>query len=167
MHKAITALSLIALVLSIGSVSALAAQYGEKITVEKATSIEELLANPAPFEGKVVRVEGTIQKSCANSGCWIYIGDEKNSIYAKSFDHSVLVPTDVVGKRAIVQGKVQLVGDEKGEAKHQCAHKKGEESVESKHACAHEKGESGETARKCIDPKKVILSTIGIQVLDE
>jgi hypothetical protein len=97
-------------------------QFGAPITVKKALPVAKLEKKPARFNGKTVKVEGTVRGVCQGQGCWIEIeAADGATILAKSLDESVLVPKDCQGWQVIVQGVVTRLAA-KGHEEHAHAH---------------------------------------------
>jgi len=128
---------------------------GEEISLKEATPIEQVKTNPRAFAGQKVLVEGTVVGVCKGSGCWALIeaGPSGETIYAKSADHSVGVPTDCEGSWIRVEGEVVLMEPAEGaeaardhEDEHAGEHEHGHE-----HEHEHEHAE-GETPHACPMP---------------
>jgi hypothetical protein len=83
-------------------------KYGDEITLEEKTSISDILANPAEYEGKKVLVEGTVVGVCAKRGCWIDLSSDKEfeKIRVKVNDGEIVFPMEAKGKTALVEGEV-------------------------------------------------------------
>ena len=117
-------------------------QYGDEITLEEKTSISEILANPAEYEGKKVLVEGTVVGVCAMRGCWIDLSSDKEfeKIRVKVNDGEIVFPMETKGKTALVEGEVFAFSYEtEAECSGSCQHKS-EEGEEKKEECEnHEK----------------------------
>jgi hypothetical protein len=88
--------------------------FGTAPTVSEATPIPQLLAKPADFEGKTVRVEGVVTGVCTMMGCWMALAPEDapkgTAILIKVDDGVIVFPTSARGKRATAQGVVERVG---------------------------------------------------------
>lgn len=83
------------------------AKFGAALTVKKSVPVAKLAAAPAKFEGKTVRIEGTVAEVCQGRGCWVRVKDDKGQLFlAKSLDESVLLPKDCAGQYVVVQGVV-------------------------------------------------------------
>lgn len=95
-------------------------KYGAGVTVDKATTIADLLKAPDQFAGKAVRVEGTIAAVCEEMGCWIQIEDPatKAAIRCKVEDGVIVFPVAAKGKKAVAQGTLEKVSDDPETAKH-------------------------------------------------
>ena len=89
------------------SSSAPSLAVGAPITVTAPVSIAALAADPAPFEGQTVRLEGTVSSVCQGMGCWAEVKAADGSTFlAKSLDESVLLPKNCAGRKIVVQGVV-------------------------------------------------------------
>lgn len=101
------------------------AKFGAPVTVKKNVPVAKLAAAPAKFEGKTIRIEGTVAEVCQGRGCWVRVKDDKGTLFlAKSLDETVLLPKDCAGQRVVVQGVVTALKakpheHEEGEA-HEC-----------------------------------------------
>ena len=88
--------------------------FGAAPTVAEATPIPQLLAKPADFQGKTVRVEGVVTGVCTMMGCWMAIAPadapKGQAILIKVDDGVIVFPTSARGKRATAQGVVERVG---------------------------------------------------------
>ena len=88
--------------------------FGAAPTVKESTPIAQLLAKPADFEGKTVRVEGVVTSVCSMMGCWMAIAPADaptgSAVLIKVDDGVIVFPTSARGKRATAQGVVERVG---------------------------------------------------------
>lgn len=88
--------------------------FGAAPTVKEATPIAQVLATPADFQGKTVRVEGVVTSVCTMMGCWMALAPadapKGPSILIKVDDGVIVFPTSARGKRATAQGVVERVG---------------------------------------------------------
>ncbi|MEM7163113.1 MAG: DUF4920 domain-containing protein [Bacteroidota bacterium] len=80
--------------------------FGEKITMEGAISLKDLISkvnDTGTYEGKV---EGEITGTCAKKGCWMTLRNEAgDDIRVKFKDYGFFVPTEgQEGRMAIMQG---------------------------------------------------------------
>ena len=105
--------------------------FGAAPTVTEATPIAQLLATPAEFQGKTVRVEGIVTGVCTMMGCWMALAPDDapkgQAILIKVDDGVIVFPTSARGKRATAQGVVERVGNdaESKEAAHEHAEQAG------------------------------------------
>ena len=88
--------------------------FGAAPTVKDATPIAQLLAKPADFQGKTVRVEGIVTDVCTMMGCWMGIAPtdapKGQAVLIKVDDGVIVFPTSARGKRATAQGVMERVG---------------------------------------------------------
>ncbi len=102
--------------------------FGQALTMDesKTVTVEAVLADPAAFAGKAVRLSGAISKVCKPKGCWMQFtapATEKGKgipVFVK-FTCPIdgrLIPLDAVGKQAIVEGTLDVVEISEVEARH-------------------------------------------------
>ena len=109
-------LTSVAMVLFVCAVVSLAAQenkekkYGTALTLTEVTKISDIYANPDKFAGKRVRVEGPVVDVCAEMGCWLALGSDKESqvLRFKVEDGVIVFPMTARGKKAKVEGIVTV-----------------------------------------------------------
>jgi len=128
---------------SAAALAADATRYGEGVTLEKATSITDLLAHPERYDGKTVRVDGVVTAVCKKRGCWIQVTDPDvgKGIRIKVEDGVIVFPMESMGHRASAQGTFEIIHltpeQVKAAAKHRAEEHKGEQGAE-KEACQAE-----------------------------
>jgi hypothetical protein len=97
-----------------GTAARAADTYGTGVSLAETTPIARILARPADFEGKTVRVEGTVQAVCTHMGCWMALqpdaATDGSTVLIKVDDGVIVFPVSAKGKRAAAQGVVQRVG---------------------------------------------------------
>src|SRR5688572_33088714 len=102
------------LVVSMSAATRAAKTFGTAPTLPDATPIAQLLAKPADFQGKTVRVEGIVTGVCTMMGCWMALASSDApkgpAILIKVDDGVIVFPTSARGKRATAQGVVERVG---------------------------------------------------------
>ncbi len=95
--------------------------FGTAPTLSEVTPIAQLLAKPADFQGKTVRVEGVVTAVCTMMGCWMALAPDDapkgQAVLIKVDDGVIVFPISARGKRATAQGVVQQVatGDAEGQ----------------------------------------------------
>jgi len=103
------------------------ARFGAAVTAKQRVPVAKLAKAPRKFEGRTVRIEGTVAEVCQGKGCWVRVKDAKGQTFlAKSLDDSVLLPKDCAGQFVVVQGVVTALKP----AAHDHEHEEGEA-----HAC--------------------------------
>ena len=86
-----------------------AGSFGDGVSLEEATPIHEILAEPDAWIGKEVRIEGGVLDVCPKAGCWIEVGEAGESIQIKVDDGVIVFPTDAKGHVASAQGTVEAI----------------------------------------------------------
>lgn len=102
-------LSSLALVLVVCAVAGLAAQekkFGTALTMSEVTRVSDIYANPDKYNGKRVQVQGPIVDVCADMGCWLALGSDKDgqTLRFKVEDGVIVFPMSVKGMTAKVEG---------------------------------------------------------------
>jgi len=108
----------VAFVLALVSLVSLRAQraqtYGDGVSLKDTTPLAQVIEKPADFEGKTVRVEGTVTAVCMHMGCWMALtpdaGSNKSTMLIKVDDGVIVFPSSVKGKRAAAQGVIERIG---------------------------------------------------------
>jgi hypothetical protein len=79
---------------------------GAMLGKSKKVSLAKVLANPAKYANKIVRVEGVIVRSCKMEGCWMELAPSKEakSVRVKMKDHAFFIPLDSAGAAAKAEG---------------------------------------------------------------
>ena len=108
----------VAFVLALVSLVSLRAQgaqtYGDGVSLKDTTPLAQVIEKPADFEGKTVRVEGTVTAVCMHMGCWMALtpdaGSNNSTMLIKVDDGVIVFPSGVKGKRAAAQGVIERIG---------------------------------------------------------
>jgi len=93
-----------------GCVKKEADRYGQEISNRTATKVEAILKEPGNFDGKTVTIQGKIIRECP-TGCWFEVKEDSGIIYVDINPSGFAIPQKV-GKKVIVEGKVQLRGNQ-------------------------------------------------------
>lgn len=96
------------LVLAAPTMAAESESFGDALGLESATPIATILADPAAWAGKTVRVEGTISDVCPRKGCWMTLTEEDATIRVKVEDDVIVFPRESTGKTAAAEGVVRV-----------------------------------------------------------
>jgi hypothetical protein len=85
-------------------------KLGAGVTLADSVAIDAILADPAAFKGKTVRVEGMITDVCPKRGCWMELAGNGpgQKLRFKVADGDMVFPMDAKGTRAIAQGEVSV-----------------------------------------------------------
>jgi hypothetical protein len=84
--------------------------FGPGVTLAESVAIDKIVAEPAAFRDKTVRVEGMVTDVCPKRGCWFEMaGDAPGSkLRFKVVDGEMVFPLDSKGKYAVAEGKVKV-----------------------------------------------------------
>ncbi len=84
-------------------------RLGEPLTIDKATPLDKLLANPKSFEAKTIRVTGKVVAMCRHRRAWFALGDKggKPAVMVRTAP-KFFVPPVVMGMKASAEGIVQI-----------------------------------------------------------
>lgn len=82
--------------------------YGKAPAAAETTPIARLLADPEAFDGKTIKVQGTVLDVCPKAGCWMELGAPDGAVRIKVDDGVIVFPVDAKGKPAIAEGKVEV-----------------------------------------------------------
>lgn len=120
--------------------------YGQPMTKldSKAVPVSVIAATPEAFATEPVLIYGKVTEVCAPKGCWAKISDDASQepIFVK-FTCPIdgrLIPTDAVGKVALVEGTIEVKTLTEDEARHY----------------AEDSGKSAEEIAKIVGPQKQI-----------
>lgn len=110
MRRSFITLVTLSLLTAAVAVAADATKYGTPLTLQDATKVSAILAQPKDYNGKRVRVEGPIVGVCEARGCWIAIGSDQEfqSLRFKVDDGVIVFPMSIKGKMAAVEGVVDV-----------------------------------------------------------
>ena len=82
--------------------------YGTPFSTETTvTPAATLLASPADFVGKSVRVEGRVADVCQKMGCWMVIADGDQSMRVLMKDHAFAVDKQGASRTCQIDGIVE------------------------------------------------------------
>jgi hypothetical protein len=120
--------------------------YGEPMTKldSKAVPVSKIVAEPEKFADAPVLIYGKVTEVCAPKGCWAKIADDASDepVFVK-FTCPIdgrLIPTDAVGKVALVEGTIEVKLLTEDEARHY----------------AEDAGKSAEEIARIVGPQKQI-----------
>ena len=98
--------------------------FGAGVSLKEATSISDLIASPAKYEGKQVQVKGRITEVCQMMGCWMNIVDDATgkAIRIKVKDGEIEFPKTASGKQAVAEGMFKAISLTKEQVIEQAKH---------------------------------------------
>ncbi len=90
--------------------SAQAKQYGKPLTLKETTKVSDIYSHPDKYKNQRVLVEGPIVDVCAEMGCWLAIGSDKEfeTIRFKVEDGVIVFPMSAKGLNARVEGVIEV-----------------------------------------------------------
>ena len=93
---------------------------GAPLANAKKVSLAKIMAKPADFAGKTVRVDGVIVRSCKMEGCWMEIAPTATAkgMMVKFKDHKFFIPLKSAGAMAKAEGTVEVKTLTKAEVDH-------------------------------------------------
>jgi hypothetical protein len=126
--------------------------YGNDLNNDiQAVALSDLLANPQDYDGKTVKLTGTVADVCQTMGCWLMLSDGTNEIRVTTL-HKFFMPKDCAKSKAVVDGTFKMT-----EISEEHAKKMNEESQNSK-----------VKTEDIVGPQKVYnLEATGVKILSE
>jgi len=93
---------------------------GAAIGSAKKVSLAKVLKNPSKYEGKTVRVEGVIVRSCKMEGCWAELAPtaDGQSVRVRMKDHAFFIPLQSAGASARAEGVFSVKNLTKAQVDH-------------------------------------------------
>jgi hypothetical protein len=108
-----------ALALATVAIAAEETKLGAGVTLKEATPIEAVVAKPADYVGKKIRVDGVATAVCEMMGCWMAIAPESDpkgaTVRLKVDDNGpIKFPVTAKGKKVSAEGVFEAIaaGDE-------------------------------------------------------
>ena len=83
--------------------------YGSGVTLDEATPIGSILADPEAWDGKRVRVEGKVTEVCPKKGCWMSLQEGDAAIRIKVEDDVIVFPAAAKDHHAVAEGLVEIL----------------------------------------------------------
>ena len=80
--------------------------FGSEFTTQDTLTAATFLADPSPYVGKTVRVEGKVTDVCQKAGCWMVIADGTRTLRVRMKDHGFSVDKAGAGATASIEGQV-------------------------------------------------------------
>jgi len=80
--------------------------FGKPLSIKKAVSLQEALAQPGKYQNQKVLLEGKISDVCQMKGCWVMLSDGERAIRIKFENYSFFVPKDSRGKKVRAEGRL-------------------------------------------------------------
>ena len=78
---------------------------GDPLSKGPAKTVDECAQESAKFDGKVVKITGTVKQVCKAKGCWFTLtGKGRETVRITSQGYKFFVPTNADGRLATVEG---------------------------------------------------------------
>ncbi|MDP2313806.1 MAG: DUF4920 domain-containing protein [Pseudomonadota bacterium] len=93
---------------------------GEAFTPTDIVPVDQIVADPAKFDGKELVLEGVVKEVCQKKGCWhtIATSDPAVNVMAKDKEYKIFRPKDAGGKKVLVKGTFAVAELPEAEARH-------------------------------------------------
>lgn len=101
--------------------TATVARFGAPLSSATAILAQTLIADPMKYDDKDVKITGQVSAACQKKGCWMTIGSGepgKPTVRISFKDYGFFVPTDCMGKTAVVEGHFKVTSLSAAEAQH-------------------------------------------------
>jgi hypothetical protein len=129
------------------------ARFGAPLSAAPVVTAQALLADPAKFDDKDVKVMGQVSAACQRKGCWMTIGSGEPgqpTVRVSFKDYGFFVPKDCMGKMATVEGHFKTTTMSVAEAQHY----------------ADDAAKSGTAAQKVAAPQRTLaMVATGVELL--
>jgi hypothetical protein len=106
------------LLLGLTSTLALAENYGAPIAGKNPVSLAAAIKQLGNQPTANVVVESTVDKVCVVKGCWLGLTDATSDARVTFKDYAFFVPASLIGKRVVVEGKLEKVTMSLEDTKH-------------------------------------------------
>jgi len=93
--------------------------YGKPLKGLAPANLADVLARPEA--GRIVRLEGTIDKVCRNKGCWLELKQGASAVHVTFEGYSFFVPTTSGGQPVALEGRVLVKEPARGDVAHKQA----------------------------------------------
>jgi hypothetical protein len=88
-------------------------KLGAGVTLKEATPIAAIVAKPADYVGKTVRIDGVATGVCSEMGCWMAVAsvdDPKGPVLRlKVEDGAIVFPVTAKGKKVSAEGVFETI----------------------------------------------------------
>ncbi len=80
--------------------------------------MRDLVAAPAAWLGRPVRIEARVSQVCQKKGCFLIAKDGDTTLRVSFIDYGFFVPTDISGRTVTLEGELVAVDRSAAEAEH-------------------------------------------------
>jgi Domain of unknown function (DUF4920) len=86
-----------------------AEHYGAQIKAKNPLSLQAALRQLDSMPSADVLIESKVDKVCEVKGCWMALTNAKDDVRVTFKDYGFFVPSSIIGKTVLVQGKLEKV----------------------------------------------------------
>jgi hypothetical protein len=100
---------------------ATAGHFGAALSAAPSVTAQAVLADPAKFDDKDIKLSGQVSAACQRKGCWMTVGTGEPgqpTVRVSFKDYGFFVPKDCMGKTATVEGHFKVTTMSVAEAQH-------------------------------------------------
>jgi len=102
-------------------------QFGAAITLRDATPLSEVMAAPGRYAEGPVLLRGRLTDLCQKKGCWTVLEDEGAVVRVRFHDYGFFLPSEALGRIALVEGVAQVRTLSEEEARHLASESRSED----------------------------------------
>lgn len=128
-------------------------KFGEALSAAPTLTASTVLADPAKWNDKDIKLTGQVSGVCQNKGCWMTVGTGEPGTPAVRITfqgYGFFVPKDSMGKTATVEGRFKVTTLSVAQAQHY----------------ADDAAKEGAVAKKVTEPQKTLaLVARGVELL--
>ena len=83
-------------------------------------ALADALRAPKLFSGRILRIEGVVERNCTEKGCWMVVSPSPGApgVRVTFKDEAFFIPTNSKGMKAVAEGQFSVVDHSKAEADH-------------------------------------------------
>jgi hypothetical protein len=86
-----------------------AEQYGAQIKSKNPLTLQAALKQLDGMPNADVLIESKVDKVCVAKGCWMALTNAKDDVRVTFKDYGFFVPSSIIGKTVLVEGKLEKV----------------------------------------------------------
>jgi hypothetical protein len=100
---------LVAMLLCSWAAIASAEHYGAQIKSKNPLTLQAALRQLDSMPSADVLIESKVDKVCVVKGCWMALTNAKDDVRVTFKDYGFFVPSSIIGKTVLVEGKLEKV----------------------------------------------------------
>jgi hypothetical protein len=99
----------VAMLLCCWAAIASAEHYGAQIKAKNPLSLQAAIKQLDSMPSAAVLIESKVDKVCVAKGCWMALTNAKDDVRVTFKDYGFFVPSSIIGKTVLVEGKLEKV----------------------------------------------------------